>query len=103
MATHSKNLGEVRKRFSNNLLCPPIHGVTKEIKMQKTVLTKAVAVALAALGASAAIAQSSVTLYGNLDVAVDNVHKGQGNISGTAFQTLPTVIRSAVIGAGGSV
>jgi predicted porin len=102
MATHSKNLGEVRKRFSNNLLCPPIHGVTKEIKMQKTVLTKAVAVALAALGASAAIAQSSVTLYGNLDVAVDNVHKGQGNISGTAFQTLPAVIRAGIIAAGGS-
>lgn len=59
--------------------------------MQKTVLTKAVAVALAALGASAAFAQSSVTLYGNLDVAVDNVHKGQGNIAGsTLFNTLAT-------------
>ncbi|MFT3857934.1 MAG: hypothetical protein QM742_10695 [Aquabacterium sp.] len=47
--------------------------------MQKTVLTKAVAVALATLGAGAAFAQSSLTIYGNLDVAVDNVHKGQGN------------------------
>ncbi len=53
--------------------------------MQKTVLTKAVAVALATLGASAAFAQSSVTIYGNLDVAVDNVHKGQGDVSGTFF------------------
>jgi predicted porin len=63
--------------------------------MQKTVLTKAVAVALATLGASAAFAQSSVTLYGNLDVAVDNVHKSQGNISGTMFQVLPAVVGGA--------
>lgn len=53
--------------------------------MQKTVLTKAVAVALATLGASAAFAQSSVTIYGNLDVAVDNSHKGQGDVSNTFF------------------
>lgn len=46
--------------------------------MQKTVLTKAVAVALATLGAGAAFAQSSVTIYGNIDGAVDNVHKNAG-------------------------
>lgn len=51
--------------------------------MQKTVLTKAVAVALATFGVGAAFAQSSLTIYGNLDVAVDNVHKGQGDASGT--------------------
>jgi len=49
--------------------------------MQKTVLTKAVAVALATLSVGAAFAQSSVTIYGNLDVAVDNVHKGRGDVS----------------------
>lgn len=58
--------------------------------MQKTVLTKAVAVALATLGAGAAFAQSSVTIYGNLDVALDNVHKGQGDASGTLFVASPT-------------
>ncbi len=53
--------------------------------MQKTVLTRAVAVALATLGTGAAFAQSSVTLYGNLDVALDSVHKGQGNVDGSVF------------------
>lgn len=57
--------------------------------MQKTVLTKAVAVALATLGVGAAFAQSSLTIYGNLDVAVDNVHKGQGDASGTLFAASP--------------
>lgn len=41
--------------------------------MQKTVLTQAVAVALATLGMGAAYAQSSLTLYGNADVSVDHV------------------------------
>ena len=53
--------------------------------MQKTVLTKAVAVALATLGAGAAFAQSSMTIYGNIDGAVDSVHKNAGmNILGSA-------------------
>lgn len=60
--------------------------------MQKTVLTKAVAVALATLGAGAAFAQSSLTIYGNIDVAVDNTHKGQGNVSGTFFTLNPTAV-----------
>ncbi|RZI82114.1 MAG: porin [Rubrivivax sp.] len=46
--------------------------------MQKTILTKAVAVALATLGAGAAMAQSSVTLYGHADISVDNVNKTAG-------------------------
>lgn len=58
--------------------------------MQKTVLTKAVAVALATLGAGAAFAQSSVTIYGNLDVALDSAHKGQGDVNGTFFSLSPT-------------
>ncbi len=55
--------------------------------MQKTVLTKAVAVALATFGMGAAFAQSSLTIYGNLDVAVDNIHKGQGDVSGSPLFT----------------
>lgn len=53
--------------------------------MQKTVLTKAVAVALATLGAGAAFAQSSLTIYGNIDAALDSVHKAAGvSITGAA-------------------
>ncbi len=46
--------------------------------MQKTVMTKAVAVALATLGAGAAFAQSTFTIYGNADVSLDNVHNTAG-------------------------
>lgn len=46
--------------------------------MQKTVLTQAVAVALATFGVGAAFAQSSLTLYGNADVSVDHVKKTEG-------------------------
>ena len=56
--------------------------------MKKTAMTKAALLALATFGASAAFAQSSLTIYGNIDVAVDNVHKGQGNVSGTTLAAL---------------
>lgn len=46
--------------------------------MQKTVLTQAVAVALATLGMGAAYAQSSLTLYGNADVSLDHVKGTKG-------------------------
>jgi predicted porin len=69
--------------------------VIKEIKMRTTVLTKAVAVALATLGAGVAHAQSSVTLYGNLDVALDSAHKGQGDVTGTLY-TLSTPSAAAL-------
>jgi predicted porin len=53
--------------------------------MHKTVLTKAVAVALATFSAATAFAESSLTLYGNIDAALDNVHKGHGlDIRGNA-------------------
>lgn len=53
--------------------------------MQKTVLTKAVAVALATFGVGAAFAQSSLTIYGNIDGALDSVHKQKGiTITGAA-------------------
>jgi len=57
--------------------------------MQKNVLTKAVAVALATLGAGGAMAQSSVTLYGNVDVSVDHVSRSAGT------STSPTAKYSA--------
>lgn len=57
--------------------------------MQKKALTKAIAVALATLGSGAAMAQSSVTFYGNIDVGVDHVNKGQGNLTGSAFAASP--------------
>ncbi|MDE2401529.1 MAG: porin [Burkholderiales bacterium] len=61
--------------------------------MQKTILTKAVAVALATLGAGAAMAQSTVTLYGNLDAAIDHVNIG----SGTSPVILPALAGGATV------
>ncbi|MGE5451615.1 MAG: porin [Acidobacteriota bacterium] len=47
--------------------------------MHPSALTKvAAAVTLSIVGLGAAYAQSSVTLYGNLDVAFDHAHKGAG-------------------------
>lgn len=46
--------------------------------MQKSVLTTAVTLALASLAAGTAFAQSSLTIYGNADVSLDNVHKTAG-------------------------
>lgn len=52
--------------------------------MQKNVLSSLIAAGLA-LSAGAAVAQSSVTLYGLVDVSLDNVHKEAGrSISGAA-------------------
>lgn len=64
--------------------------------MQKNVLTKAVAVALATLGASgAAMAQSSVTIYGNADVSVDHVSRTQGSAAASAKYSATRVSPSA--------
>ncbi len=46
--------------------------------MQKSVLTTAVTLALASLAAGTAFAQSSLTIYGNADISLDNVHKTAG-------------------------
>lgn len=46
--------------------------------MQKTALTTAAALALASFAAGTAFAQSSLTLYGNADVSVDNVNVSKG-------------------------
>lgn len=51
---------------------------------KKNILSNMIALGLA-LGASAAYAQSSVSIYGVIDAAVDNVHKGAGkNFLGSA-------------------
>lgn len=60
--------------------------------MRKNVLPQAIALTMVSLTAGSLHAQSSVTLYGNIDGALDNVHKGQGDISGTLFQTLPQIV-----------
>jgi predicted porin len=59
--------------------------------MQKTVMTKAVAVALATLGAGAAFAQSTFTIYGNADVSLDNVHKTAGTSLLTGSTPVPAL------------
>ncbi len=46
--------------------------------MQKRVLSSAIALALTALASGTALAQSSVTIYGNIDVSVDRVKKDAG-------------------------
>lgn len=46
--------------------------------MQKRVLSSAIALALTALATGSALAQSSVTIYGNIDVSVDRVKRTAG-------------------------
>lgn len=71
--------------------------------MQKPTLIKAVALAVAALGAGAASAQSSLTIYGNLDVAYTNVNKKQGDVSGTVLPAASFAAKSTVSGITSSV
>lgn len=71
--------------------------------MQKTVLTRAVAVALATMGAGAAFAQSSLTLYGNIDVAYTNVSKKEGDVSGTLLPAATFADKTRVNGITSSV
>ncbi|MBU0915194.1 porin [Aquabacterium parvum] len=47
--------------------------------MQKRVLSSAIALALTALASGTALAQSSVTIYGNIDVSVDRVKRTSGD------------------------
>jgi predicted porin len=55
--------------------------------MNRTTVSAACLSALALLGAGVgqAHAQSSVTLYGTLDVGIDRIEKGEGNVQGTLF------------------
>ncbi len=54
--------------------------------MKRTAASAACLAALTLLTGHAA-AQSSVTIYGTLDVGIDRVDKGQGNVQGTVFGT----------------
>ena len=72
--------------------------------MQKNVLSSLIAAGLA-LSAGAAVAQSSVTLYGLIDVSLDNVHKEAGkSISGvplastTLTRVSPSISAQSMIG-----
>jgi len=72
--------------------------------MQKNVLSSLIAAGLA-LTAGAAVAQSSVTLYGLVDVSLDNVHKEAGrSISGatspstTLTRVSPSISAQSMIG-----
>ncbi len=65
--------------------------------MKKTAMTKAALLALATFGASAAFAQSSLTIYGNIDIGLDNVRKGQGDATGFAVNpALPAAVGNAL-------
>lgn len=55
--------------------------------MQKRVLTKAIALAVATLGSGAAFAQSSLTIYGNIDVGFDHVKRTLGDPAGGSLST----------------
>jgi predicted porin len=57
--------------------------------MKKTALTKAALLALATFGASAAFAQSSLTIYGNLDIAVDRFDR-DGSLTVSPLSGAPT-------------
>lgn len=71
--------------------------------MQKTLITKAALLAIASLAAGAAIAQSSLTIYGNLDVAYTNVSKKEGDVSGTALPAASFATPSTINGITSSV
>lgn len=58
--------------------------------MQKRVLSSAIALALTALAAGSALAQSSVTIYGNIDVSFDRVKKDAGSANYTPALTAAT-------------
>lgn len=72
--------------------------------MKKTALTKAALLALATFGASAAFAQSSLTIYGNLDIAVDrfdrdgslSVNPGTGAPAATSADQKLTRLTSSI-------
>lgn len=56
--------------------------------MQKRVLSSAIALALTALASGTALAQSSVTIYGNIDVSFDRVKRTAGDVINPALSSL---------------
>lgn len=74
--------------------------------MQKTLLSQAALYAAIALASMVGRvqAQSTLTLYGNFDVAVDSVHKGPGAIAENTYLTtvVPTLAAAVAAAKGGS-
>lgn len=70
--------------------------------MQKRVLSSAIALALTALASGTALAQSSVTIYGNIDVGFDRVKRDAGdrllpeNTVSSAANTAYTAINNSL-------
>ncbi len=62
--------------------------------MQKRALSSAIALALTALASGTALAQSSVTIYGNIDVSVDRVKRDAGTPITGAPAALTTALNS---------
>lgn len=71
--------------------------------MQKTIITKAALLAIASLAAGAATAQSSLTIYGNIDIAYTNVSKKQGDVSNTVLPASSFAAPSTINGLTSSV
>lgn len=61
--------------------------------MQKRVLSSAIALALTALASGSALAQSSVTIYGNIDVGFESVKRTLGDPAGGALSTKLSTMR----------
>lgn len=70
---------------------------SKASSSRHTFTSLAIIAAVAAMCAGTSQAESSITIYGTLDVAVDRVNKGQGDIGGTFFQSLPANIHNAAL------
>lgn len=71
--------------------------------MQTTAIHKAALAVIATLIGGAASAQSSLTIYGNLDVAYTNVNKKQGDVSGTSLPASAFANSSTINGLTSSV
>lgn len=66
--------------------------------MQKRALSSAIALALTALASGTALAQSSVTIYGNIDVSVDRVKRTYGEaITAPASTGVPGALTAAAL------
>ena len=70
--------------------------------MQKRVLSSAIALALTALASGSALAQSSVTIYGNVDVGFDHINRKAGtrllpeNTASAAINTANNAVNNAL-------
>ena len=66
--------------------------------MQKRVLSSAIALALTALASGTALAQSSVTIYGNVDVSLDRVKREAGTGVNANLAAINTTLKATRVG-----